>query len=41
MSKTINIDCSRTGHDISHKFWCRDQDLDTQREKVTVEKVTK
>ena len=37
-SKTININCGETSRDTSHKFWCRDQDTDTQREKVTVEK---
>ena len=38
MSKTININSGETGHDISHNFWCCDQDLDTQCEKVAVEK---
>ena len=27
-----------TDHHSSHNFWCCDQDLDTQSEKVTVEK---
>ena len=39
MSKTIDINnCGETSCDISHKFWCRDQDLDTQCDKVAVEK---
>ena len=38
MPKTIDINCGGTGCNISHKFWCHDQDLDTQHEKVTVEK---
>ena len=38
MSKTIDINCDETGHRPSHKFWCHDQDLNTQSEKVAVEK---
>ena len=38
MSKTININCGKTSRDISHNFWCHDQDMDTQHEKVAVEK---
>ena len=34
----ININCGETGRHPAHNFRCRDQDLDTQCEKVAVEK---
>ena len=39
MPKTININKLAYPDAKPHtNFWCRDQDLDTQSEKVTVEK---